>query len=118
MLVSMSVIDEYLDQVSGPEKEVIKHMYQVVRQNVPHATEEMSYAMPAFKYEGKGLVAIMVTKNHLSLYPFCSVNRLGLDLDKYECTSGSIHFTLENPIPDPLLIDILAARRQLIPSKS
>ena len=110
----MTVIDDYLTQLHGPEKDMVNHMYTIVRQMVPNATEELSYAMPAFKYNGKGLVAIMVNENFMSLYPFGAVDKLGVDLSVYECTSGSIHFSVEKPISDELLRDIITARMHQI----
>lgn len=110
----MTVIDSYLETLSEPEKQTVTHMYGIVRQIVPSATEELSYAMPAFKYKGKGLVAVIANENFLSLYPFEAVERLGLDLSAYECTSGSIHFSIGNPIPDELLRDIITARMRQI----
>lgn len=110
----MSVIDDHLQVLSGPEKQTIGHMYKEVRRLVPEATEEMSYAMPSFKYRGKGLVAIMAHKNFMSLYPFGAVEKLGLDLSAYECTSGSIHFSVDKPISDELLKNIVEARQRQI----
>jgi len=110
----MSVIDDYLETLSGPEKQTIAHMYALVRHWVPTATEELSYGMPAFTYEGKGLISVMSNKDFLSLYPFCAVGRLGIDLDAYEKTSGSIHFSVDKPLPDELLQRIVQARQQII----
>ncbi len=110
----MSVIDDYLATLSLPEKAAVDHIYGIVRQLVPNATEEISYAMPAFKYKGKGLVAIMVNKNFLSLYPFCAVDGLGVDLSKFECTSGSVHFSPGKSIPDNLFRNIIMARLRQI----
>lgn len=110
----MSVIDDYLAQLNGPEKSTVEHMYGIVRQLVPDATEELSYAMPAFKYKGKSLVAIMANKNFLSLYPFGAVNKLGLDVSAFECTDGSIHFSVDKPISDDLLRQIITARMKQI----
>ena len=76
----MSVVDDYLKSLSGPEKQTFAHMYDVVRHMVPSATEELSYAMPAFKYKGKGLVAIMVNKDFMSLYPFGAVEKARIRL--------------------------------------
>jgi uncharacterized protein YdhG (YjbR/CyaY superfamily) len=110
----MSVIDDYLASLNGPERSVIEHMYDIVRQLVPDATEELSYAMPAFKYKGKGVIAIMANKNFMSLYPFGSVEKLGLDLSDYEQTNGSVHFTADKPIPDELLSQIVQTRMRQI----
>lgn len=106
----MSVIDDYLATLDGPEKATLERMYNTVRQLVPDAAEELSYAMPAFKYKGKGLVAIMSTRKFLSLYPFGNIENLGLDLSAFEGTKGSIHFTPEKPIPEGLLRKIIEAR--------
>jgi|GEM_PF-1287713 len=114
----MSVVDDYLATLHGAEKDMIGHLYAIVREVVPDATEELSYAMPAFKYRGKGLVAIMANKQFLSLYPFGAVENLGLDLSGFETTSGSIHFSAEHPISDDTLRSIVKARLQQIASRA
>jgi len=73
--------------------------------------------MPSFKYKGKSLVAIMANKNFLSLYPFGSIDKLGVDVSAFEQTSGSIHFTLDRPLPDKLLRQIVLARKHQIDKK-
>jgi len=110
----MSVIDDYLANLSDIDKVIIEHMYDVVRQEVPGTTEELSYSMPSLKYRGKSLVAIMANKNFLSLYPFSSLERLGVDMSAFEQTTGSIHFIPEKPIPDALLKAIIQARKRQI----
>ena len=112
----MSVVDDYLATQSGREQTILAHMYDIVRQLVPEATEELSYALPAFKYKGKGLVAIVTNKNFLSLYPFSSIDKLGIDLSAFEQTSGSIHFTPDKPIPDDLFTTIIQTRQRHIES--
>jgi len=110
----MSVIDTYLKSLSGVERDTIQHMYSIVRQLVPDTTEEMSYGMPAYKYKGKGLVAIMANEKFFSLYPFSSIKKLGVDVSQFECTTGSIHFRPDQPITDNMLREIIEARKQQI----
>lgn len=112
----MSVVDEYLETLNGPDKVVIEYMYAMVRKMAPSAIEELSYAMPSFTYNGRGLVAVMANKSFLSLYPFAAVETLGLDLSAFECTIGSIHFSADKPIPDDLLRSIITARMRQIDS--
>jgi uncharacterized protein YdhG (YjbR/CyaY superfamily) len=112
----MTVIDDYLLTLTGKERQIITHMCAVVRETTPDATEEMSYAMPAFKYKGKGLISIISNKKFMSIYPFETVATLGLDLSAYECTSGSIHFASDKPVSDELLKDIVNARKRQIES--
>ena len=106
----MSVVDDYLATVPEPEHGILEHMYSVVRAQVPGATEELSYNMPAFKKDGKAFMAIMVNKQFMSVYPFGNLDRLGMDFSAYETTKGSLHFTAEKPISDELLKEIITTR--------
>lgn len=110
----MSVIDEYVDGLSGQEKIIVEHMNHIIRLTVMSATEEKYYGMPSFKYKGKGLISILVNNRFLSLYPYCAVEKLKVDLSSYDVTKGSIHFSLDRPISDELLQQILHARREMI----
>jgi uncharacterized protein YdhG (YjbR/CyaY superfamily) len=110
----MSVIDNYLATLSGAEKAAVGRMYEVVRRAVPEATEEMYYGMPSFKYKGKGLAAVIVNRNFISFYPYRAVEGIDVDLSAYECTSGSIHFGADDPIPDDTLRKIITARMRQI----
>jgi uncharacterized protein YdhG (YjbR/CyaY superfamily) len=112
----MSVIDDYLDSLNGVEKAVLGHMYGVVRQTVPDATEELSYGMPTFKYKRMGLIAIIANKKFLSVYPFSGrvIENLKSELGGFELTKGSIHFMPDNPISDDLLRKIITARLKLM----
>lgn len=106
----MSAIDDYLKNVVGPERDVLSHLYAVVRQTVPEATEVISYNMPAFALHGKAFLSIVANKSFMSVYPFSNLEPLGLDVSGYETTKGSIHFTIDNPISDDLLRAIIQAR--------
>jgi uncharacterized protein YdhG (YjbR/CyaY superfamily) len=110
----MTVVDDYLRTLDGQERQILVRMYSLVRRLVPDATEDISYAMPAFKYEGKGLVAIIANSHFMSLYPFAAVKRLGVDLSGYQCTDGSVHFTTDRPLSDELLQQIVVARLKQI----
>jgi uncharacterized protein YdhG (YjbR/CyaY superfamily) len=112
--MNMSVIDDYISNLDTSDRETIEHMYEIARAVAPDATEEFSYGMPALKYKGKSLLSIMANKDFLSLYPFSAVDKLNLDLSDFECTSGSIHFSSDKPIPDDLLGQIISARMRNI----
>ena len=112
----MSVIDDYNATLSGNEKQIVEHMVGLVRQWYPDTTEELSYNLPTFKYKGKGLIAIVANKKFMSVYPFsgATTGELAELLKEYECTTGSIHFTTEHPIPDELLKIIVEQRVKAI----
>jgi uncharacterized protein YdhG (YjbR/CyaY superfamily) len=113
----MTVIDDYLGDMHEPYRTVIAHMYDIVKDVAKDPTEERYYGMPAFKYRGKGLVSILANRNFLSLYPYCAIQSLGLNLSSFEHTSGSIHFSVDKPLPDDLLRSIITARIKQIDAR-
>jgi uncharacterized protein YdhG (YjbR/CyaY superfamily) len=96
----------------SPSDRELERIRKVVMKAVPSAQVGESYGMPAYMYKGKPLLSIMIRKNFLSLYPFSGRVIAGLEneLREYETTSGSVHFTVKDSIPDSLLIRIIEAR--------
>lgn len=107
-------VSEYVSSLTGAEQATIRRMYDQILGIIPEAEQGVSYGMPCLKYKGKAVVSIMVTKKFLSLYPFSAVKKLGLDLSEFETTSGSVHFSVDHPIPDQLLRKIVAGRLRQI----
>ena len=108
----MMPFDEYVRTLKPEEQVEFARIHAVVMKMAPAATQGVGYAMPAFMYNGKALLSVMVNKKFLSIYPFSGkvVDQLRDKLAGFECTSGSIHFTLAHPIPEALLEDIIRAR--------
>ena len=79
---------------------------------VPEAVEGRSYAMPALLYQGKGLIAMMQTAKHLALYPFSGkvVSQVAPRLPGFSLSSGTIRFSVEQPLPGDVLDDIVRLR--------
>lgn len=108
----MSEIDDYFANIAPAQQAEFERIRRIVHEVVPSAEEGRSYGMPAYKYNGKPFLSAMARKKHLSLYPFSGkvIDLLRSQLAPYELTSGSIHFTEENPVPASLLQAIIAAR--------
>lgn len=108
----MPVINEYLATLAPEVRAEFERMFRIVRASVPDPSEGMSYAMPAVLYKGWPVISLIVNKKFLSLIPFSGkvVAQLEKELAGFECTSGSIHFSLDQPIPDQLLRQILRLR--------
>jgi uncharacterized protein YdhG (YjbR/CyaY superfamily) len=104
-----STFDEYLQAAPADKAAAINHVKNLGKQVVPVAEEGMSYGMPALLYKGKGFLSCMVTKAGLSFYPYSGkvVETLGEKLKEFECTTGSIHFTVEHQIPDEIIIEAI-----------
>lgn len=116
----MSAIDDYHASLSPEVKKEFEHIRQVVHELVPDVEEGTKYGMASYIYRGKGVVSAVANKHFLSLYPFSG--KVGVTLaDKltaFEGTTGSIHFSLEKPIPDELLREIIQTRLKEITAKA
>ncbi len=111
----MSVIDNYLKKISSPQKDELERIRRIVKQTIPEADEVISYGMPGFKYHNKYLVGFAAFKDHLSLFPTAGpVEALQDNLKAYKLSKGTIQFTINNPIPESLIKEILHNRIESI----
>ena len=83
---------------------------------VPDAEECISYGLPAFRVQGKVVAGFAAFKNHLSYLPHSGsvLDELGDELAGYTMTKGSLHFPVDQPLPDRLVERLITVRlRQL-----
>jgi len=74
----------------------------------PGAVESISYAMPAFKFNGKPLVYFALNKSHLGFYATPSANvAFSEELKDYRVSKGAIQFPLDKPVPYGLIRKIV-----------
>lgn len=107
----MTVIDTYLKTVSEPNAAEMERIRNIVHETVPSATEVISYGMPGFKYKGRYLCGFNAFKDHLSFFPTAGpVEALKDQLKGFKISKGTIQFTLEKPLPEPLIEEILKVR--------
>lgn len=111
----MSVIDVYFNTVTPAQKAEFERVRSLVKSVVPDAEETISYGMPAFRYKGKYLLGFAVSTGHLSLHPTPEpIAELKDKLAKYKTAKGTIRFTLEKPLPDSLIKQIIKIRLRVI----
>lgn len=115
----MKTVDEYIAGTLPEQRVEFERIGRVVAELVPSVEQGTSYGMAAYMYKGKPLLSFVVAKNFLSLYPFSGkvVDKLGDKLQDFETTTGSIHFSVEHPVPEPLLKEVIALRMQEIDAK-
>jgi uncharacterized protein YdhG (YjbR/CyaY superfamily) len=79
---------------------------------VPEATQLISYGMPTFKLGGRFLLSYAGWKRHCSLYPLTDsfMASHAAEIESYDRTKGSIHFTPAKPLPPAVLDDLIRAR--------
>lgn len=112
----MSQIDDYLDTVTPEQRKAIQYIRDMVKKLVPDATDGWSYAMPTIKYRGHGLVAFMAYAHHIGFYPFGSAPIEGVkdQLTNYKTSKGAVQFTIDKPLPDEALRQMIRIRAEQI----
>jgi uncharacterized protein YdhG (YjbR/CyaY superfamily) len=112
MKTAKNDIDVYLSKQPKEIQQALDRVRQTVIAVVPDAEQTINYGMPMMRYQGKMLVGFDVFKNHCSLFP-CSGSTVVFfkeELKNFVTTKGSIHFTIENPLPLILIRKITKQR--------
>ena len=113
MNAAAGTVDEYLAHVPEPARSTLQKVRATLRAALPaEAVEAISYGMPAFKYEGKGVMAYAAFTKHCSLFPMSGavVEAFAQELATYKTSKGTIQFGIDKPLPATLLKKLVKAR--------
>lgn len=104
-------IDEYFAGVPEPARGTLSEMREAIRSALPpEATETISYRIPAFKHKGI-VVWFAAFSDHCSLFPTASViEALRAELKGFSTSKGTIHFSVDKPLPTALIKRLVKAR--------
>ncbi|HET9090793.1 MAG TPA: DUF1801 domain-containing protein [Acidimicrobiales bacterium] len=113
--MSAEEVDGYLRGIDEPERRTLQQLRESILKVIPDAEEGISYGMPAFRVQGKVVAGFAAFKNHLSYLPHSGsvLDRLGDDLAGYSMTKGSLHFAIDEPLPDRLVERLISVRLSL-----
>lgn len=101
-------VTDYFDKQKSPQKEILKKVRTIIQNLAPLANEAMSYGVPAFKINGRLLVAYAAFKKHVGLYPEPeTIKSFEKELKSYTTLKGTIQFKLNQPIPYDLIEKII-----------
>jgi Uncharacterized conserved protein len=109
-------MDDYLDGLGVAERAAFEHIRKLAMDLVPDAEEGTSYGMAALKYKQKPLICFLAAKHHLSIFPCSSrvVDSVRDQLTAFELSKGTIRFTIEKPLPNDVVRDIVRLRMEEI----
>jgi uncharacterized protein YdhG (YjbR/CyaY superfamily) len=103
-------VDEYICAFPQNIQIMLQGLRCAIKEAAPHATETISYQMPAFKQNGV-LVYFGAFKKHIGFFPTDSgVAEFKEKLGKYKTSKGTIQFPLDEPLPIELVKDIVRFR--------
>lgn len=111
-LMSKHEIDAYLANLDEPRRSTLEHLRQTILGVIPDAEECISYGMPAFRFNGRVVAGFAAFKNHLSYLPHSGsvIEALGDEVAGYSSTKGSLHFPVDQPLPEALVRRLLEAK--------
>jgi uncharacterized protein YdhG (YjbR/CyaY superfamily) len=104
-------VDAYLSSVPPDLRTALENLRQAIKAAAPQAEELISYRIPTYKYHGP-LVHFVARQSYGS---FVVVSKPILDmfkseLESYDTSGTTIHFTAEHPLPAALVERIVQAR--------
>jgi 3-methyladenine DNA glycosylase AlkD/uncharacterized protein YdhG (YjbR/CyaY superfamily) len=104
--------DEFLATARADQRAALQKLRKTIKAAAPKAEESISYGLPAFRLNGKHLVAYGAGKNHCSFFPMDSttVKAFSKELKAYETSKGTIRFQADKPLPAALVRKIVKAR--------
>ena len=107
-----TTIDEYLAVLSKDKRTALEKLRQAIKAMAPKAEECISYGLPAFRLDGRPLVAFGATKNHCAFYPMSSLT-VKTHQDKLkgcDTSKGTIRFQADKTLPVTLVRKLVKSR--------
>lgn len=111
MSAKPQTIDQYLVPLSKQKRTALQKLRRAIKSAAPKAEECISYQMPAFRLNGKLLVAFAAWANHCAFYPGSTPAKVHKDaLKNYDTNKGTIRFSTDNPLPATLVRKLVKTR--------
>ena len=102
--------DAYLAALSADKRAALEALRKSIKAAAPQAEECISYQLPAFRLNGKLLVAYGAAANHCAFYPGSVVQALKEELKDYDTSKGTIRFPTNRPLPPVLVRKLIKLR--------
>jgi uncharacterized protein YdhG (YjbR/CyaY superfamily) len=104
-------IDEYLAASSDDKRAALAKLRRAIKAAAPRAEECISYQVPAFRLDGRFLVAFGAAAHHCAFYPGSSaIAAHRRELEAYETSKGTIRFQPHKPLPATLVRKLVRTR--------
>ena len=111
MKVQGKTIDGYLAKVSADKRVALNKLRKAIKTVVPKAEECISYGVPAFRLDGRFLVAFCAAAKHCSFFPGSTPIEVHKSaLKSYGLSKGTIRFPADKPLPLSLVRKLVKVR--------
>ena len=106
----MDSIDEYIETFEPDIQKTLNEIRNFIKNEVPEATEKISYGMPTFYLNGN-LVHFAAFKNHYGFFPTPSgIDAFEKELASYRSGKRTLRFSIDKPIPWDIIKKIVQFR--------
>jgi uncharacterized protein YdhG (YjbR/CyaY superfamily) len=106
-----TTIDEYLASLTGGKRAALEKLRRAIRSAAPDAEECISYQVPAFRLDGRFLLAFGAAADHCAFYPGAHpVQAHAAALRTYDTSKGTIRFPPDRPLPAALVRKLVRTR--------
>jgi uncharacterized protein YdhG (YjbR/CyaY superfamily) len=106
-----TTIDEYLAACRVEQRAALEKLRKAIRAAAPGAEECISYQVPAFRLQGRLLVAFGSAADHCAFYPGSTPIAVHRDaLRAYDTSKGTIRFPAGKSLPSGLVRKLVQAR--------
>jgi uncharacterized protein YdhG (YjbR/CyaY superfamily) len=104
-------VDSWLNKVPASYKPMLQKLRNAIKEAAPAAEELISYQIPTYKQNGP-LVHFAAFEKHCSLIvvSLSVMQDFAITLKPFKTTGRTIHFTVDNPLPDSLVKKIVRQR--------
>lgn len=111
MSAKPQTIDEYLAPLSPEKRAALEKLRRAIKAAAPKAEEGISYQIPAFRLNGKLLVAFGAAAKHCAFYPGSHpVEVHKNELKAYDTSKGTIRFPVDSALPATLVRKLVKTR--------
>lgn len=102
--------DDYLAVLTEKTRGALEKLRKAIKMAAPKAEECISYQLPAFRLNGKFLVAYGAATNHCAFYPGSTVKAFKDELKEYDVSKGTIRFLANKPLRSSLVRKLVKLR--------
>lgn len=112
MKTKSQTFDGYLTALNDDQRAALEQLRKTIKAAAPDAEEYVNYGLPAFRLNGKMLVAIGASAKHCAFYPgsATTVAAHEKELKGFDTSKGTIRFQPEKPLPASLVRKLVKER--------
>ena len=104
-------VADYLATVDKDKRAPLARLRKAIKAAAPEAEECIAYGIPAYRVQGRVLVAFGTGRNHCAFYPGSTpLEKYRRALKRYETRKGTVRFQPDSPLPATLVRKLVRAQ--------